>query len=108
MPHVHADAAVPGKGPLSQRDIWAGQIVKDWFARAMGALSTVVGRNVLLETTTYALSTFMTVYPVTIFISEFRRGVLLLSIPLMLMFLGGLFGFAVARGWAQPPPPDQK
>jgi hypothetical protein len=100
--------AIPGRGPLSQGTIWARQVLREWLARITGAVATTSNRNLLLEVSTYALGVFMIVYPIVTFVNSYRNGVILLSIPLLLMFVGGLFGFAFAHGWASAKKPEDR
>jgi hypothetical protein len=91
--------AIPGGGPVSRGVIWARQVLRDLFARLVGDLTATGNKNVVLGVSATALAGFMVAYPVIKFIRFYRDGVILLSIPLLLMFIGGLFGLAMSHGW---------
>lgn len=76
--------------------IWELQTrLSDLASNLVAVLSGNLGRTV-----TTALSVFLVGYPIGELITACRSGVLLLSIPLPLMLLGGIFGLRFSySGW---------
>jgi hypothetical protein len=99
MPSSDEGVVVPGGRPVSQGEIWWLQVLRDQAARLSGLISTFLKSAVSLELATVLLGLFMVFYPIFCFVFAWREGLLLLSIPLFLMFCGGLVGLAVAHGW---------
>ncbi len=81
---------------LPQR-IWELQVrLSELASDLVTVLSGTVGKTIMAT-----LSLFLIFYPALELISAYRSGILLLSIPLPLMLLGGLFGLRLSySGWS--------
>jgi|GEM_PF-3135202 hypothetical protein len=68
------------------------------IARALG-LADVNRGEALKAGGIYLLSLTMIVYPLVTFLMALRSKILLISLPLLLTFLAGLFGMQIALRW---------
>lgn len=80
---------------LTQR-IWELQVgLAEFASDLVTLLSGNVGRSV-----TATLSLFLVGHPIIQFVVSYRAGVLLISVPLTMMLLGGIFGLRLCySGW---------
>ncbi len=97
----------PGDEGLMAGRLAAQQARQRSIARALGLMDINRG-DMLGVGLVYLLSLFMICYPFYTFISALRNNTLLLSLPLLLIFLAGFFGLQVAQRWTESGTPDTR
>jgi hypothetical protein len=91
--------AIPVPAPQSAGLIWELQTLLRALARRIGNFATSMFGNHAVQVAIFCLASLMVVYPIIFVAVSFQKGVIVLSLPLWLMFFGGICGFAVAKAW---------
>jgi len=84
-------------GGSGQTEIWWLQVRADAIRRVLGFLRTTVVSRSFARLFLFLLGIFMIITPAVIFYRFLSNGVLFISPPLFVMFLGGFIGIGLAR-----------
>jgi hypothetical protein len=92
-------ASTGGEAENLPRALRLRDLVDYWFARLRHSVRhDLFSRRGLL----WLMSIGMMVYPFVVWVREYRSGVILISVPLIVTFVGGWIGFNLARPDAAP------